>query len=177
MTTHRFPRTARVRARPDFDRIFKQGRRVALPVLALHWTPPSAVDDSGKPTTPTPMPVPDSAGGARLGLAVSRKVDRRAVGRNRVKRVLREAFRQRRGFLRDGDYVVVARPGASAQHADQLRQAFFNLLQRAGALSPAAAALPGPAVAGTMPAPSRTDDSPPNDPAPGPGAGRACRTP
>ncbi|MDX1550279.1 MAG: ribonuclease P protein component, partial [Lysobacter spongiicola] len=112
MTTHRFPRTARVRARPDFDRIFKQGRRVALPVLALHWTPPSAVDDSGEPTAP--MPVPDSAGGARLGLAVSRKVDRRAVGRNRVKRVLREAFRQRRGFLRDGDYVVVARPGASA---------------------------------------------------------------
>ena len=30
---------------------------------------------------------------ARLGLAVSRKVDPRAVGRNRIKRVLRDATR------------------------------------------------------------------------------------
>lgn len=172
MTTHRFPRTARVRARPDFDRIFKQGRRVALPVLALHWTAPAAVDASDERSEPEP-----ESGRARLGLAVSRKVDRRAVGRNRVKRVLREAFRQRRALLRDGDYVVVARPGASTQDTDQLRQAFLNLLQRAGALSPTAAALPAPAVPGTMPAPSRTDDSPPNDPAPVSGAGRACRTP
>src|SRR5690348_16785506 len=35
--SHRFPRQARVRAKADFDRIFKHGRRVALPVLALHW--------------------------------------------------------------------------------------------------------------------------------------------
>jgi ribonuclease P protein component len=31
---------------------------------------------------------------SRLGMAVSRKVDRRAVGRNRIKRVIRESFRQ-----------------------------------------------------------------------------------
>jgi len=30
----------------------------------------------------------------RLGMAVSRQVDRRAVGRNRIKRVIRESFRQ-----------------------------------------------------------------------------------
>jgi ribonuclease P protein component len=32
---------------------------------------------------------------SRLGMAVSRKVDRRAVGRNRIKRVIRESFRSR----------------------------------------------------------------------------------
>ena len=32
--------------------------------------------------------------GPRLGMAVSRQVDRRAVGRNRIKRVIRESFRQ-----------------------------------------------------------------------------------
>ena len=32
---------------------------------------------------------------ARLGLAVSRKVDKRAVGRNRIKRVLRDRERER----------------------------------------------------------------------------------
>ena len=31
---------------------------------------------------------------SRLGMAVSRQVDKRAVGRNRVKRVIRESFRQ-----------------------------------------------------------------------------------
>ena len=31
---------------------------------------------------------------SRLGMAVSRQVDRRAVGRNRIKRVIRESFRQ-----------------------------------------------------------------------------------
>ena len=31
---------------------------------------------------------------SRLGMIVSRRVDRRAVGRNRIKRVIRESFRQ-----------------------------------------------------------------------------------
>jgi len=31
---------------------------------------------------------------SRLGMAVSRQVDRHAVGRNRIKRVIRESFRQ-----------------------------------------------------------------------------------
>ena len=32
---------------------------------------------------------------SRLGMAVSRQIDKRAVGRNRIKRVVRESFRQR----------------------------------------------------------------------------------
>lgn len=48
----------------------------------------------------------------RLGLAVSRKVGG-AVERNRVKRVLREAFARESSRLPDGtDAVVIARPGA-----------------------------------------------------------------
>ena len=78
----------------------------------------------------------------RLGLAVSRKVDPHAIGRNRIKRVLRDAFRHLRGELADGAYVVVARPAAA--HADNaaLRSAFRQVLQRAGAL-------PAPAAAGS----------------------------
>lgn len=154
MTTTRFPRTARVRAGSDFDRIFKHGRRVALPVLALHW-------QAASPESPAA-----AHGGPRLGLAVSRKVDRRAVGRNRIKRALRETFRHQRATLADGDYVVVARVGAAGLSAAQLADAFMKLLQRAGALpvDVAATALPGPAAAGTMPAPAPSAEPAPGNP-------------
>jgi ribonuclease P protein component len=108
------PPRARVRARADFDRIFQQGRRTASPLFALH------VCVDGEP--------------ARLGLAVSRKVDPNAVGRNRIKRVLRETFRQLRAQLPAGSYVIVARPPAAKSDNPVLRDAFLQLLQRAGAL-------------------------------------------
>lgn len=120
----RFQREARVRASAEFELAFKQGRRTATPLLSLHWQP----DD-----------VP-----ARLGLAVSRKVDRRAVGRNRIKRALREEFRHVRGDLPRGRYVVVARPAASAADNLTLRITLVATLRRAGALPP-------PAAPGTMP--------------------------
>lgn len=128
MTPLRFPRSARVRTRADFDRVFQDGRRTGLPVLALHWR----ADDSGE---------------ARLGLAVSRKVDPHAVGRNRIKRQLRDAFRHLRAELPPGDYVLVARPGAAARSGLELRAAFHDLLRRARAL-------PAQAPAGTMPPPT-----------------------
>ena len=79
----------------------------------------------------------------RLGLAVSRKVDTRAVERNRIKRNLREQFRQLRAELAGGAYVVVARRDATKLSNPELRAAFVALLQRAGAL-------PLPDTTGTM---------------------------
>lgn len=121
----RLPRMARVRARAEFDRVFAEGRRHATPLLALHWLQ-------------APLP-------PRLGLAVSRKVDPRAVVRNRIKRALREHFRRRRACLAPGSYVLVARPPAARADGRSLHEAFEQLLSRAGALLPQDAA-------GTMPA-------------------------
>lgn len=117
--TARFPRHARVRARAEFDRVFRDGRRTASPLLALHLLA--------------------DAQPARLGLAVSRKVDPHAVGRNRIKRVLRDAFRKLRPQLTPGAYVVVARNAAAASDNQALRDGFTSLLQRAGALPQAGA--------------------------------------
>ena len=71
---------------------------------------------------------------ARLGLAVSKKVDTRAVGRNRIKRVLRDVMRHLRMQMEHGDFVVVARAAARDATNEQIRQAFERLLRRAGAL-------------------------------------------
>ncbi len=50
---------------------------------------------------------------ARLGLAVSKKNSRRAVDRNRIKRVIRESFRIHQHHLAGIDLVVVTRRGVS----------------------------------------------------------------
>ncbi len=128
-----FPRVARVRAKSEFDRVFADGRRHAEPLLALHRL------DDGKPP--------------RLGLAVSRKVDPHAVGRNRIKRVLRDRFRHLRPKLGAGAYVVVARSAAARADNATLRDAFERLLQRAGGLPPTS-------PAGTMPPPPSDSAAP-----------------
>ena len=123
----RFPKTARVRLPAQYRRVFENARRVHHPAFTLHVAPPAETD-----------------AGATLGLAVSRKVDPQAVGRNRIKRVMRDAFRQTRDLLAPGAYVLVARvPAGKATNAD-LRSAFLRLLQRAGAL-------PVSPMGGTMP--------------------------
>lgn len=50
---------------------------------------------------------------ARLGLAVSRRVDKRAVQRNRLKRLIRESFRHNKQQVPGLDLVVIARPAAA----------------------------------------------------------------
>ena len=77
-------------------------------------------------------------------MAVSRKVDTRAVVRNRIKRVLRETLRPLLPAMPGGDYVFVARSAAAKAAAPQLRAAIHGLLRRAGALPP-------PPPAGTLP--------------------------
>ena len=46
---------------------------------------------------------------ARLGFAVSSKAVKRAVVRNRIKRIIRESFRRKRRNLPTRDYVIVYR--------------------------------------------------------------------
>lgn len=73
---------------------------------------------------------------ARLGISIGRKKVRRAVARNRIKRLVREAFRLNKGTLPTGiDYVVVPRgPGLT----------FAQAIASLPALSRAAAGRLGP---------------------------------
>ena len=57
----------------------------------------------------------------RLGLAVSRRVNKRAVERNRIKRVVRESFRRNKEHMGGLDIVIVAMQGASRADNQQLQ--------------------------------------------------------
>ena len=63
----------------------------------------------------------NNLGHARLGLVVSKKVSKRAVVRNRIKRQVREAFRNKGDQLAALDYVVVAKAPLAALEKKPIR--------------------------------------------------------
>ncbi|MEJ2620283.1 MAG: ribonuclease P protein component [Candidatus Thiodiazotropha sp.] len=88
-----FPRSRRLLKPDEFRRVFSQGRRSGdryFLVLALA----------------------NQSDHARLGLAVAKKHCRKAVDRNRIKRIIRESFRHSQLGLVGLDLVVVARQWA-----------------------------------------------------------------
>jgi ribonuclease P protein component len=92
----RFPRSAHVRKRREYQRVQAGGSRVSLPhfVFVLLAREPDAL-------------------GARLGITASRKVGN-AVVRSRIRRLVREAFRATRDlFVADVDLVVIVKSAPS----------------------------------------------------------------
>lgn len=63
---------------------------------------------------------------ARLGLAISKKQVRRAVDRNRLKRLARDVFRLHRGELDGLDLVVMARAKATTTDNRTLCEALLR---------------------------------------------------
>jgi ribonuclease P protein component len=119
------PGRARLSRSADFDRVFRHGRSHACRELVLYVFPREA----GSPP--------------RLGLSVSRKVGG-AVQRNRVKRLLREAFALEGSRLPAGsDAVVVARHEARGlaerEGLEGIRLALAGLITRAAGDGEAAA--------------------------------------
>jgi ribonuclease P protein component len=103
----------------EFERVYRQGRSHGSRYFVLHAFPREA----------------RQAEGARLGVSVSRKVGG-AVDRNRVKRLLREAFRVEAERLPlDLDVVIVARPDAlelvEREGLTGVRAAIAELIERA----------------------------------------------
>ena len=72
----------------------------------------------------------NEAGTARLGLAISKRCSKRAVDRNRIKRLAREAFRRVREDLPPVDILVMARDTAVKETGANLLAELDTLLRR-----------------------------------------------
>ena len=96
-----FPRTARLLKHADFDRVYKQGRRHFSSLMTVFYLPQA----EGK-----------TEAAARTGFTVGRVLGG-AVQRNRIKRRMRDAVRQRRSIL-TGPVDVVINPKKSVLKAE-----------------------------------------------------------
>jgi ribonuclease P protein component len=126
----RFPLARHRLGRADFARVYAEGRRA-------------------RGASFTAIVLPNGRDVTRLGLSVSKKHARRAVDRNRTRRILREAFRLSLAELPPGlDVVLVANaPGRAPALADA-RAALLALVARALARPPRGAR-PAPPPGGT----------------------------
>jgi len=86
------------------------------------------------------LALPASVDFSRIGLVVAKKNVRRAVDRNRVKRILRESFRHNQGLLPAVDIVILARSGIGTLSNEDLRQKieklWRDLIQKSGRPTP-----------------------------------------
>lgn len=107
----RFPRSCRLTARKQFLMVYDRGRRMGSRSLTLFG-------------------LPNSVETCRLGITVTRKFGS-AARRNRVKRILRDVFRRRRGELAPGlDLVVNAHPSMRDRSLAEIEQEFMTTFSR-----------------------------------------------
>jgi len=83
------PRNVQLRSKSDYSNVYAQGVRIRGKYMRI--VAATSTQDVG----------------ARMGLSVSRKFEKSAVKRNRIRRVLRAAFRLQRQSLPTLDLVLI----------------------------------------------------------------------
>jgi ribonuclease P protein component len=91
----RFNKSCRLRTKADYARVFEKAKKIVTDEFVVLYRS-------------------NTMNHARLGLAISKKMIAKAHDRNRVKRILREAFRQ--ASLPSIDIIFMARSGLETKN-------------------------------------------------------------
>lgn len=113
MTLRRFGRQQRLLQADDFARVFDKPVRRSDRFFTILYI------NSDQPV-------------ARLGLAIAKKRARRAIDRNRIKRIVRESFRHSQDTLAGKDIVVLARESTARADNASLYQSLQKHWQGLG---------------------------------------------
>ncbi|HXY76022.1 MAG TPA: ribonuclease P protein component [Steroidobacteraceae bacterium] len=105
------PGRCRLRHKRDFDAAYARGRRIGDGFFAVIATS-------------------NQSGAARLGLAVAVRAAGGAVGRNRIRRIIRESFRLHRTEIPALDLIVSARARAREASPSELRASLATLWKK-----------------------------------------------
>ena len=111
------PKLNRIRKKKDFEAIFKKGKGFKNRFLAL-----KIVKNN----------LPES----RFGFVISKKVSKKAVIRNKIRRRISEAIRLDLEKIKKGsDVVLVAYPGIEKNTFSETTELVKNILKKAGLLN------------------------------------------
>ena len=114
------PKANRLKNRRHFAGVYRQGIRHQTPHLTLRALGPGklSIDPSSAPAT-------------KIGIVVSKKVDKRAVYRNRIQRQLRAKLREYLPRIPNGwRLVIIVRPGTQPCQSKEFLSELERLLSR-----------------------------------------------
>ena len=111
MPTLRFTKQTKLIKTDEFSSVFNFRKRITAKFLAVHYQP-------------------NTLAFARLGLVVGKKIAKRAVHRNYMRRVLREFFRTQQHTISAMDLVVRVQKKFEKQDFMQIKQEFDGLIAK-----------------------------------------------
>lgn len=117
ISDERFPKEERLVKTKDFRRVYKEGASVKKSSLILYH-------------------LPNALGTNRIGFSIRSSNIKLASSRNRIRRLLREAYRRNKRFLKKGfDMVVVVKSGLPRNIAYKaVEWPFLKLIKDSGIL-------------------------------------------
>lgn len=110
-----FARSARLRQTHLFRKVLRSGRKSSGEYLTVYWEPDETEESM------------------RCGFSVSRRVARKAVARNRMKRLLREALKREQNLFpppEKGRVVIVAHRMPAPMNLDCVQKELKQCLAR-----------------------------------------------
>lgn len=106
-----FPRSVRLLTKKDYQQVFHDPVRSSDALFTLL----SCKNNLDKP---------------RLGLAIAKKTVAKAVQRNRIKRLVRESFREHQHMLAGNDIVVLAKKGLQDRNNSEIQRSLTQHWER-----------------------------------------------